>query len=85
MIKPYLAEDELLLVREQLALQYPNLDAIEDYDTAFFYDEYKALDKTFKTRVDLPYQNLVNFSQTKNLSIHRWFYYQERFSLILIN
>lgn len=50
----------------------------------FFYNEYKKLDIEFNTRYDLTYQYLVNFSKTKNLPIHRWFYYQEGYSPELI-
>jgi hypothetical protein len=49
-----------------------------------FYNEYKKLDVEFNTRYDLTYQYLVNFSKTKNLPIHRWFYYQEGYSPELI-
>lgn len=84
MEKVYLIEDEINEVKEQLVLFYPNLNAKEDYKTDFFYNEYKKLDVVFNTRYDLTYQYLVNFSKTKNLPIHRWFYYQEGYSPELI-
>lgn len=77
-------EDEINEVNEQLVLFYPNLNAKEGYKTNFFYNEYKKLDVEFNTRHDLTYQYLVNFSKTKNLPIHRWFYYQEGYSPELI-
>jgi hypothetical protein len=80
MEKVYLIEEEINEVNEQLVLFYPNLNAKEDYKTNFFYNEYKKLDVEFNTRYDLTYQYLVNFSKTKNLPIHRWFYYQEGYS-----
>ncbi len=84
MEKVYLIEDEINEVNEQLVLFYPNINAKEDYKTDFFYNEYKKLDVEFNTRYDLTYQYLVNFSKTKNLPIHRWFYYQEGYSPELI-
>jgi DNA modification methylase len=84
MEKVYLIEEEINEVNEQLLLFYPNLNAKEDYKTDFFYNEYKKLDVEFNTRYDLTYQYLVNFSKTKNLPIHRWFYYQEGYSPDLI-
>jgi DNA modification methylase len=84
MEKVYLIEEEINEVNEQLVLFYPNLIAKEDYKTDFFYNEYKKLDVEFNTRYDLTYQYLVNFSKTKNLPIHRWFYYQEGYSPVLI-
>lgn len=84
MEKVYLIEEEINEVNEQLVLFYPNLNAKEDYKTDFFYNEYKKLDIEFNTRYDLTYQYLVNFSKTKNLPIHRWFYYQEGYSPELI-
>lgn len=84
MEKVYLIEEEINEVNEQLVLFYPNLNAKEDYKTNFFYNEYKKLDVEFNTRYDLTYQYLVNFSKTKNLPIHRWFYYQEGYSPELI-
>lgn len=84
MEKVYLIEEEINEVNEQLLLFYPNLNAKEDYKTDFFYNEYKKLDVEFNTRYDLTYQYLVNFSKTKNLPIHRWFYYQEGYSPELI-
>jgi DNA modification methylase len=84
MEKVYLIEEEINEVNEQLVLFYPNLNAKEDYKKDFFYNEYKKLDIEFNTRYDLTYQYLVNFSKTKNLPIHRWFYYQEGYSPELI-
>lgn len=84
MEKVYLIEEEINEVNEQLLLFYSNLNAKEDYKTDFFYNEYKKLDVEFNTRYDLTYQYLVNFSKTKNLPIHRWFYYQEGYSPELI-
>ena len=84
MIKTYFIEEELNEVNEQLSLFYPKLKTLDDYKKDFFYDEYKKFDKYFKTRFDKSYQYLVNFSRTKNLPIHRWFYYQEGYSPILI-
>lgn len=84
MNKVYFIEDELSEVSEQLALFYPSLTAKQEYKTNFFYNEYKKLDKEFNTRYDLSYQYLVNFSKTKNLPVHRWFYYQEGYSPELI-
>ncbi len=84
MEKVYMIEDEINEVKEQLSLFYPNLKAKEDYKTSFFYDEYKKLDVEFNTRYDFSYQFLVNFSRTKNLPVHRWFYYQEGYSPELI-
>lgn len=84
MNKVYFIEDELSEVSEQLVLFYPNLTANQEYKTNFFYNEYKKLDKEFNTRYDLSYQYLVNFSKTKNLPVHRWFYYQEGYSPELI-
>jgi DNA modification methylase len=84
MSKVYLIEEEINEINEQLVLFYPNLKAKEDYKKDFFYNEYKKLDKEFNTRYDLSYQYLVNFSKTKSLPIHRWFYYQEGYSPELI-
>ncbi|MFA4851841.1 MAG: DNA methyltransferase [Bacteroidales bacterium] len=80
----YFIEEELTEVKEQLVLFYPNLKPNQDLKKDFFYNEYKKLDKQFNTRYDLTYQYLVNFSKTKNLPIHRWFYYQEGYSPLLI-
>ena len=84
MNKVYFIEDELSKISEQLILFYPNLKANEERKTNFFYNEYKKLDKVFNTRNDLSYKYLVNFSKTKNLPVHRWFYYQEGYSPDLI-
>lgn len=48
------------------------------------FQKYKEKDKLFNTYFDGTYQYLVNFSQTKNLPIHRWFYYQEGYSPKLV-
>ena len=48
------------------------------------FQKYKEKDKQFNTHFDDTYQYLVNFSQTKNLPIHRWFYYQEGYSPKLV-
>ncbi len=50
---------------------------------SFFYD-YKKLDKRFNLSWDRTYEKLVNFSQTSDIPIHNWFYYQEGFSPILV-
>ena len=84
MNKVYFIEDELSKISEQLILFYPNLKANEERKTNFFYNEYKKLDKVFNTKYDLSYKYLVNFSKTKNLPVHRWFYYQEGYSPDLI-
>jgi len=49
-----------------------------------FWEEYRRLDKEFNTHKDTPYEYLVNFSQTRNEPIHRWFYYQEGYSPQLV-
>lgn len=84
-MKSCFVADELSEVKDQLAIQYSDFPIVEEADTNFFFEEYKKLDKEFNTRIDLSYQNLVNFSQTKSLPIHRWFYYQEGYSPTLIN
>ncbi len=48
------------------------------------FQKYKEKDKIFNTHFDDTYQYLVNFSQTKDLPIHRWFYYQEGYSPKLV-
>lgn len=48
------------------------------------FQEYKEKDKKLNVYPDDTYQYLVNFSQTKNLPIHRWFYYQEGYSPKLV-
>lgn len=47
-------------------------------------DRYKALDKLYKTHADKSYEYLVNFSQTKELPVHRWFYFVEGYSPKLV-
>lgn len=49
-----------------------------------FLKEYKKLDKEFNLRWDKSFEKLVNFSQTSDLPIHSWFYYQEGFSPFLV-
>ncbi len=51
---------------------------------SLFWDEYKKLDSNFNAHKDKSYEYLVNFSQTNNLPIHRWFYYQEGYSPQLV-
>ncbi|MDY0385690.1 MAG: DNA methyltransferase [Methanolobus sp.] len=46
--------------------------------------EYQKLDEDFNTHTDSSYQYLVNFSQTKNEPISRWFYYVEGYSPELV-
>jgi len=45
---------------------------------------YTELDVKYHTNIDNSYHSLVNFSQTKNSPIHRWFYYQEGYSPDLV-
>ena len=45
---------------------------------------YKKRDNHLNVHSDYSYKYLVNFSQTKNLPIHRWFYYQEGYSPELV-
>lgn len=47
-------------------------------------DLYKELDKKFNHLLDYSYEYLVNFSQTKELPIHRWYYYVEGYSPLLV-
>lgn len=49
-----------------------------------FLKEYKKLDKKFNLKWDEAFEKLVNFSQTLDLPIHNWFYYQEGFSPVLV-
>ena len=49
-----------------------------------FLKEYKKLDKVFNLKWDKSFEKLVNFSQTSDLPIHNWFYYQEGFSPFLV-
>ena len=46
--------------------------------------EYIRLDKVANTHKDYSYEYLVNFSQTKDLPIHRWFYFVEGYSPKLV-
>lgn len=45
---------------------------------------YKSFDKKYNTHKDDNYEYLVNFSQTKDLPIHRWFYFVEGYSPKLV-
>jgi hypothetical protein len=45
---------------------------------------YKQLDKAFNTHVDNSFEFLVNFSKTRDLPIHRWYYYVEGYSPLLV-
>lgn len=47
-------------------------------------DMYNQLDKAFNTNVDNSFEYLVNFSKTKDLPIHRWYYYVEGYSPLLV-
>ena len=49
-----------------------------------FLKQYKKLDKEFNLRWDTSFEKLVNFSQTSDIPIHNWFYYQEGFSPVLV-
>lgn len=49
-----------------------------------FLRKYKNLDKVFNTNKDLSFEHIVNFSQTKNLPITNWFYFQEGYSPKLV-
>jgi len=46
--------------------------------------KYHEFDRKFNTHKDYSYQYLVNFSQTKDLPIHRWFYFVEGYSPKLV-
>lgn len=46
--------------------------------------EYKELDYKFNLNEDSDYKYLVNFSQTKELPIHNWFYFVEGYSPKLV-
>ncbi|TAL53022.1 MAG: hypothetical protein EPN86_04845, partial [Nanoarchaeota archaeon] len=46
--------------------------------------EYRKLDSAYNTHKDSGYEKLVNFAQTKNEPISRWFYYQEGYSPLLV-
>lgn len=74
-----------------MAIKLPN--STESNNTSYintgnskkdFYSEYKKLDKKYFVKYDNSYQYLVNFSQTKDSPIHRWFYYQEGYSPNLV-
>jgi len=45
---------------------------------------YKFLDSNYNSHKDKNYEYLVNFSQTKSLPIHRWFYFVEGYSPKLV-
>lgn len=47
-------------------------------------DKYKIEDRRFNTHTDIQYEHLVNFSKTKDLPIHRWFYFVEGYSPKLV-
>jgi len=49
-----------------------------------FLSIYRELDKTYNLKAKNEYEKLVNFSSTKNLPIHRWYYYVEGYSPELI-
>jgi len=51
----------------------------------WFWKEYQSLDKRYNTHEDKKYEYLVNFSQTKDKPISRWFYYVEGYSPQLVN
>ena len=50
-----------------------------------FWPIYKELDDTFNLVWDWSYAKLVNFSQTNDIPIHNWYYYQEGFSPELVD
>jgi hypothetical protein len=56
------------------------VDKIKDW----FWKEYALLDKNYNAHKDPKYEYLVNFSQTKNQPISRWFYYVEGYSPQLV-
>lgn len=84
MVKTNIIEDEVLEVKEQLRIYFPDIQEQKLNQKDFLYQEFKRLDSEFNVRYDSSYQSLVNFSQTKDLPIHRWFYYQEGYSPELI-
>lgn len=45
---------------------------------------YNFLDKTFNLNINEKYEYLVNFSQTKESPIHRWYYFVEGYSPLLV-
>lgn len=45
---------------------------------------YKSFDKAYNIHTDNSYEYLVNFSQTKDLPLHRWFYFVEGYSPKLV-
>ena len=49
-----------------------------------FWPIYKELDDTFNLVWDRSYEKLVNFSQTNDIPVHNWYYYQEGFSPELV-
>src|SRR5690606_28269644 len=61
-------------------------DLIEDKEgiKKDFNSYYQLKDEEFNTRWDRLYESLVNFSQTKESPIHRWFYYVEGYSPQLV-
>lgn len=59
-------------------------DNMREKRKAEFFQKYQKLDKEFNTHKDNSYEYLVNFSQTANEPIHRWFYYQEGYSPQLV-
>jgi hypothetical protein len=46
---------------------------------------YNEKDNEYESSYDNSYRDLVNFSSTKDIPIHRWFYYKEGFSPHLVN
>jgi DNA modification methylase len=76
--------EELEDIKNLLTSYFPKFNLEGDHDVDFFYNYYKNLDIEYNTRYDLSYQYLVNFSKTKDLPIHRWFYYQEGYSPELV-
>jgi DNA modification methylase len=60
------------------------MSQLELENNDYFLQAYLELDKKFNTRWDSSYEYLVNFSQTEDKPIHRWFYYQEGYSPELV-
>ncbi len=54
-------------------------------DREMFWKKYAELDKKYHTHKMPEYEYLVNFSQTKEESISRWYYYVEGYSPKLVN
>ncbi|MBI1935472.1 modification methylase [Candidatus Woesearchaeota archaeon] len=54
-----------------------------NFQSALF-QNYKERDRKLNVYSNFSYKYLVNFSQTKELPIHRWFYYQEGYSPKLV-